>query len=86
MQIILYILLLKYTFYSDRVPLAIDLSTAIDVIWFSTCKNSRRHVASEVQSRLVEFGVYTYKSGNEVHSNEVHKCGSLLMFTQVSLL
>ena len=61
--------------------LAIGLNSAIDVIWFCTSKNTRRDVASEVQSRLVEVGINQNNSGNEVH-----RCGSLLIFTQVSLL
>ena len=65
--------------------LNIDYSPAVDVIWFCTCKNSRRDVASEVQSKLAEVGLKKLNSGNEVHSNEVHKCGNLLTFHQVSL-
>ena len=78
--------LLKYTFYGNRVSLNIDLSSADDVIWFSTCKNTRRDVACEVQPRLPEVGMNKYNSGNEVHSNKVNKCGSLLIFTKVPLL
>ncbi len=82
----LYILLLKSTFYANRMSLDSDHCTAVDVIWFCTCKIIRRDVASEVQSRLAEIAIKMINSGNEVHSNEVHKCGSLLIFTQVSLL
>ena len=61
-----------------------DLSSAVDAIWFCTCKNTRRDVAYEVQATLAEVGINKYNYGNEVHSNEVHKCGFLLIFTPVS--
>ncbi len=83
---VLYILLSKSAFYANRVSLDIDLSTAVDVIWICTWKNIGRDVVSGVQSSLAEIAIKIINSGNEVHSNEVHKCGSLLIFPQVSLL
>ncbi len=65
--------------------LDIDHSTAVDAIWLCTCKNTRRDVASEMQSRLAKIAIKIINSGNEVHSNEVHKCASLWMFALVSL-
>ncbi len=58
----------------------IDLSPAVDAIWFCTCKNTRTDVASEVQPRLDKVGIIKINSGNEVHSNEVHKCASFSNF------
>ena len=76
---IIYILLLKCTFYGNRVSLDTDPSSAVDIIWFCICKNTRKYVASEVQLRMAEVGINKCDSGNEIHSNKVHKCGSLLI-------
>ena len=67
------------------VSLDVDLNTAV-VLWFCTCKTTGRDVASEVQTGLAVVGIKKLNSGSEVHSNEVDKCGSLLIFSQVSLV
>ena len=64
----------------------IDRSREVNVIWFCTCKNNKRDVAREVQPTLDEVGIKKNNSGNEVHSNEVHKCESFFIFLQVSQL
>ncbi len=60
--------------------LDIDLSVAVDVIWFSTWKNTRRDVSSEVQSRLAEVGLKKLNSCNKVHSKKVPKCENFYRF------
>ena len=53
-------ILFECTFYGNRLSLDIDLSTAVDSIWFCTRQKNKRDVASEVQPRLTEVGMKKY--------------------------
>ena len=39
----------------------VELDTAVGVIWFRTCKTTRRDVAGEGQTRLAEVGITKLK-------------------------